>query len=120
MEQIGLLGDYSDARRNGVERAVPDVHTVDPHCALVHVVQSRDEIADRGLSSAGRSHQGGQLARLDLETHIFECPRAAGLLIDHITLDVRQVARGGSQTDSFTALITERDLVELDLAEHGA
>ena len=55
-----------------------DVGAVDVHGALGHVVQTRQQRHERGLTRAHRTHERDGLAGLDLEVDVTECrmPRA--------------------------------------------
>ena len=45
---------------------------VDADIAVRHIVKSWDQLAQGGLSAAGRSHHRQRLSRLDMQIHIVE------------------------------------------------
>src|ERR671922_283411 len=86
VEQVGLLRDDPDRVADRLERRPPDVETVDLDRPFLDVVQARDEIGHRGLAGAGRTDEGGELPRADLQVHVLEGP---------LPWDRRVVARRG-------------------------
>ena len=62
-EQVALLGDHADGRRNRRRGEITNVMAVDPDRAAVDVIQPRDQVGDRRLAGTRRTDQRGQLRR---------------------------------------------------------
>src|ERR1700732_237493 len=91
MEEERVLEDHPDLAAQRFERQIADIMAVQPNGAELRIVEAGQQGRDCGLAPPGGADQRGQLARFDLEGNVFER---------------RAVARP----------VTERDLVELDLA----
>src|SRR6202022_3152965 len=90
MEEEGVLEDHADLAAQRLERQVANIVAVKPDGAELRIVETRQQVGDRGLARPGRADERGKLARLDLEGNVRE--------------------RG-----AVTRAVAEGDLIELDL-----
>ena len=67
MKEEGVLENHADLPAEGLERQIADVVAVEPNRAQLRVIKPGQEIGDGGFSGRGRTHERGQLARLDAE-----------------------------------------------------
>ncbi len=80
MEQIILLGDYTDCVCQIIQAQVADIMSVNPDGAFRGIVQAGNQVGEGGLAGAAWSDQCDQVARMCFEGDLFECqfPRLAG------------------------------------------
>ena len=74
VEQVGLLGDHADCRRQRFEARIADVDPVDRDPPLLRLVQPRDQVAERGLARAGLADDRGSRAGRDDQIDVAQRP----------------------------------------------
>ena len=62
----------SDSTTQGADFIVSNIHTVDAHAAFRYIIKTGNQIDQRGLSAAGRTHYGNGFARIDGEIDMFQ------------------------------------------------
>src|SRR6266851_7186782 len=72
MEEEGVLEDHPDLAAQRFEREIANVVAVQPDGAELRIVETGQQVGDRGLAGTGRADQRRQLAGLDLEGNVFE------------------------------------------------
>ncbi len=71
-EQERLLEHDADLPAQVLEADLPEVHAVDLDDAVVHVVESGDQVHGGGLAHAGLAHQADHLPRRHVEVDLLE------------------------------------------------
>src|SRR5207302_7983684 len=72
MEEERVLEDHADLPAHGLQGQIADVVPIQPNGAELGIVKAREQAGDSGLTGAGRTDDGGELARLDAERDVFE------------------------------------------------
>jgi hypothetical protein len=110
-----------------LEREVPDVVPVEAHRPLLHVVEPRHEVRQRGLAGAAGAHHGGELARLDDEADVAQRPGRHGHLLGRRLGALGTGLRGhggrggavGVRAGVALARVAEPHVLHPHLAAHG-
>jgi hypothetical protein len=68
----GLLQDDSDLRAEGIQGQVTQIIAVYSDRPFAGVIEARQQVDDGRLSRAGGAQQGDRIARLGLETDVFQ------------------------------------------------
>jgi hypothetical protein len=77
-----------------LRRQAGGVDALDPHGPAVGAVQPGDDAQQRGLASAGRPEQGGQLSGRDAHRHVVERDERSEALRHVLDLDAHRVSFG--------------------------
>ena len=107
VEHVGVLGDVADHVLQRLQRHLAHVVAADADGARADVVEPRDQVGDRGLARARRTHQRDHLAGLGGE----------GDVVEHLArVDGLGAGDGleGGEGDLVGPWVAERHVVELD------
>jgi hypothetical protein len=67
-----LLCHQSDLISQGLKRDLSNVVTIDENLALLDIIESGQEIDQRGLAGSTHSHQGDHFSHVYMERDVFE------------------------------------------------
>ena len=78
-----VLGHHADLAAQRLEAQRPHVAPVEEHTPALRIVETRDQVHQRGLPGAGRPHDGDDLAGLHVERDVGQRAAAAGVFEVH-------------------------------------
>ena len=97
-EQIRLLENNPELTSQVVELDLPHINAIHQNAALIRIVETRNQVDDRGLASSRMANETNHLTRLDIEAEVVQdTPRLvipkADLLKGDRTRDMRHRLR---------------------------
>ena len=71
VQQRGILRHHADVFAQGILCHIGNVHITDLHSTTFHIIETQQDVCERGFTSTGPSYQTNLLTWLDFQGKVF-------------------------------------------------